>query len=193
MTSLEKQEFIVGVTIFCIYAFITLLSIVSYLKRELYVFQNGNYNISEYARNIRKNYRRYIFPFALCAVQFVMLATSYKKIYWHGELLIVFQICNIIISLLNRPFRKLLKSDMRTKRIMIIFFILTAIIFRISFFWSCDEMWCKCGMHSQKYWFASIIPFMIVNFALYLTPLLVCLSGILNKPFYSIKKYKEVT
>lgn len=191
MTSVEKHEFIVGVTIFCIYAFITLLGIVSYLKRELYVFQNGNYSLSEYARNIRKNYRRYIFPFALCALQFVMLATSYKKIYWHYELLIGFLICNVIISLLNRPFRKLIKSDMRTKRIMIIFFILTAIIFRISVFWSCDEFWCCAGIHSTKYWFANIIPFMIVNFALYLTPLLVCLSDILNKPIYSFMKIEE--
>lgn len=191
--STEKQEFIAGATIFCIYAFITFLGIVSYLKRELYVFQNGNYSLSEYARNIRKNYRRYIFPSVLCVGQIIMLATSYNEIYWHYELSLLFLICNIIIALVNRPFRKLLKSDMHTKRIMITFFILTAIIFRISFFWSCDEILCKCGMESTKYWFFNIISFMIVNFSLYLTPLLVCLADILNKPFYSIKKYKEIT
>ncbi|MCM1507438.1 MAG: hypothetical protein NC177_09940 [Ruminococcus flavefaciens] len=46
-------------------------------------------------------------------------------------------------------------------------------------------MWCKCGMHSQKYWFANIIPFMVVNFALYLTPVIICLSGI---PFQNNKR-----
>ncbi|MCM1357633.1 MAG: hypothetical protein NC205_03495, partial [Prevotella sp.] len=178
-------------TIFCIYAFITFLGIVSYLKRELYIFQECDYKISGYVRQVPKNYRKYIFPSVLCAGQIIMLATRYDEIYWHNELSLLFLICNIIIALLNRPFRKLLKIDMHTKRIMIIFFILTVIIFRISFFWSCDEIRCKCGMDLISYWFCSIIPFMIVNFALYLTPLLVCLSDILNKPFS--KKYKEIT
>ncbi|MDE6425769.1 MAG: hypothetical protein K2K89_06500 [Ruminococcus sp.] len=191
--SLEKQEFIVGVTIFCIYAFITFLGIVSYLKRELYIFQECDYKISGYVRQILKNYRRYIFPFVLCAGQIVMLATNDKKIYYKDELVLLFLICNIIIALINRPFRKRLKNTVRTRKIMITFFILTAVIFRISIFWIYDEIRCKCGMDILSCWFTNNIPFMIVNFALYLTPLLVCLSDILNKPFYSIKKYKEIT
>lgn len=192
MTEIEKQYFIAGLAIFCIYSFITFLGIVSYLKRELYVFQECDYKISGYVRQMKKNYRGYIFPFILFAGQIIMLATSYKEIYYSDGLSILFLICNVIIALLNRPFRKLLKSDVRTKRIMITFFILTAVIFRISVFWSCGEHWCKCGMDLLTDWFTNIMPFIIVNFALYLTPLLVCLSDVLNKPFYSIKKYKEI-
>lgn len=59
---IEKQYFIAGLTIFCIYTFITFLSIVSYLKRELYIF-----------------------PLALCAVQFVMLATSYNDYFLYYD------------------------------------------------------------------------------------------------------------
>lgn len=200
--SLEKQEFITCVTIFCIYAFITLLGIVSYLKRELYIFQECDYKISRYVRQIPKNYMRHIFPFVLCVGQIIMLVTRYDDIYYNEELISLFFVCNIIIALVNRPFRKLLKNTVRTRKIMIIFFILTAIIFRISVFWSYDEetsiFWSydeeryKCGIDLTSYWFCNIIPFMTINFALYLTPLLVCLSDILNKPFYSIKKYKEI-
>lgn len=191
--SLEKQEFIAGVTIFCIYAFITLLSIVSYLKRELYIFQDGNYSISEYVRNIGKNFRRYIFPSALFIGQIIMLATNDKKIYYVDNLIFIFLIGNIIIALINRPFRKRLENTVRTRKIMITFFILTAILFRISVFWSYDEVPCKCGQDMNPYWFENYIPYMIVNSVLYITPLLVCLADILNKPFYSIKKYKEIT
>ncbi|MDE5558630.1 MAG: hypothetical protein K2J32_13270 [Ruminococcus sp.] len=191
MTS-EKQEFIAGVTIFCIYAFITFLGIVSYLKRELYIFQECDYKISGYVRQIPKNYRKYIFPFVLCMGQIIMLATRYDEIYNKENLILLFLICNVIIALVNRPFRKRLQNTVQIRKIMITFFILTAIIFRISVFWSYDAYWCKCGMDLISYWFCNNIPFMIVNFALYLTPLLVFLSDILNKPFYSIKKYKEI-
>lgn len=188
--SIEKQEFIAGVTIFCIYAFITFLGIVSYLKRELYIFQDGNYSISEYVRNIGKNFRRYIFPSALFIGQIIMLATNDKKIYYVDNLILIFLVCNIIITLINRPFRKRLENTIRIRKIMITFFIITAILFRISVFWSYDEVPCKCGQDINPYWFNNYIPYMIVNFALYLTPLIVCLSDILNKPFS--KKYKEI-
>ncbi|MDE6035273.1 MAG: hypothetical protein K2G36_05125 [Ruminococcus sp.] len=191
--SIETQNFIVDVAIFCIYALITFLGIVSYLKRELYIFQDGNYSISEYVRNIGKNFRRYIFPSALFIGQIVMLATNDKKIYYIDNLFLLFPICNIIIALINRPFRKRLENTVRTRKIMITFFILTAVIFRISVFWSYDETLCKCGLDIVPHWFENDISYMIINFALYLTPLLVVLADVLNKPFYSIKKYKEIS
>ncbi|MDE6501560.1 MAG: hypothetical protein K2L10_05710 [Ruminococcus sp.] len=184
--SIETQNFIVDVAIFCIYALITFMGIVSYLKRELYFFQEADYNISEYARNIGKNFRKYIFPSVLFTVQIIMLATNDKKFF-------IFLIGNIIISLINRPFRKRLENTVRIRKIMITFFILTAILFRISVFWSYDETLCKCGLDIVPHWFENYIPYMIVNFALYLTPLLVVLADVLNKPFYSIKKYKEIS
>ena len=187
--SIETQNFIVDVAIFCIYALITFLGIVSYLKRELYIFQDGNYSISEYVRNIGKNFRKYIFPSALFIGQIVMLATTENN---DNEIFLLFPICNIIIALINRPFRKKIKNTIRTRKIMITFFILTAVIFRISVFWSYDETLCKCGLDIVPHWFDNYIPYMIVNFALYLTPLLVVLADVLNKPFYSIKKYKEI-
>ena len=191
--SIEKQQFTAGMIIFCIYALITLLSIVSYLKRELYIFQDCNYSISEYSRNIRKNFRIYIFPSVLFTGQIIMLATNDKKIYYVDNLIFIFLIGNIIIALINRPFRKRLENTVRTRKIMITFFILTAILFRISVFWSYDEVPCKCGQDMNLYWFENYIPYMIVNSALYMTPLLIVLADILNKPFYSIKKYKEIS
>lgn len=184
MTEIEKQYFIAGLAIFCIYSFITFLGIVSYLKRELYVFQECDYKISGYVRQTKKNYRRYIFPFVLFVGQIIMLATGDEEIYYNDVLELLFLICNIIIAFVNRPFRKRLQNTDRTRKITITFFILTAIIFIISLFRGYDESWGR--------WFCNVIPFFIVNFALYLTPLLVCLADILNKPFYSIKKYKEI-
>lgn len=188
----DKQDFIADVTIFCIYSLLTFLCIISYLKRELYIFQDGNYSLSEYAHNIRKNYRRYIFPFVLFTGQIILLATRYEEIYYKGELLYFFLICNVITALANRPYGKLLKNTSHTRKIMIIFFIFTVIIFRISVLWSYDESWCKCGMDLISHWFCNMIPYIIVNFALYSTPMLICLSHLLTIPFYSIKKYKEI-
>ncbi|MDE5862213.1 MAG: hypothetical protein K2H28_08485 [Ruminococcus sp.] len=188
--SIETQEFIAGMVIFCIYALITFMGIVSYLKRELYIFQDCNYSISEYTRNIGKNFRKYIFPSVLFTLQIIMLATNDKTIYYVDNMIFIFQIGNIIIALINRPFRKRLENTVRTRKIMITFFILTAVIFRISVFWSYDEVPCKCGQDMNPYWFENYIPYMIVNSVLYMTPLLVVLAVTLNKPF---KKYKEIT
>lgn len=189
----DKENFIFGVIIFCIYALITFMCIVSYLKRELHFFQEADYNISAYSRNIGKNFRRYIFPSVLFIAQIVMLATNDKKTYYIDNPIFIFLIGNIIIALINIPFRKRLENTVRTRKIMITFFILTAVIFRISVFWSYDEVTCKCGQDIYTYWFENYIPYMIVNSVLYMTPLLVVLADVLNKPFYSIKKYKEIS
>ncbi|MDE6679554.1 MAG: hypothetical protein K2K02_11000 [Ruminococcus sp.] len=188
--SIETQNFIVDVAVFCIYALITFMGIVSYLKRELYFFQEADYSISEYARNIRKNFRKYIFPSVLFIAQIIMLVINDKKIYDIDNLFVLFPICNIIIALINIPFRKRLENTVRTRKIMITFFILTVILFRISVFWSYDETLCKCGLDIVPHWFENDISYMIVNSVLYITPLLVVIANILNKP---LKKYKEIT
>lgn len=181
----DKENFITGVVVFCIYSLITFLCIISYLKRELYIFQTCDYKISGYVWQIPKNYTRYIFPALLCAGQFIMLATKYKEIYYNETLSLLFLAGNIIIALVNRPFRKMLENNILTRKIMIIFFILVAVIFRISVLWGYDATFCKCGMDIISYWFCNIIPFMVVNSALYLTPVIICLSGI---PFQNNKR-----
>ncbi len=164
---------------FCIYAIVTLAGIIFSGLRELHMLQLNGYKTPEHSWWMKKNFRKYIFPLVLFAGQFLMLATGYNMV-----LLIVFVLCNVIIALLNKPgktFKKPLKYTARVKRMMVTFSILIAVMFAISMVVGSSP--CKCSDWKP---FENIFPFIMVNSALYLTPLLVPLSNIINKP---VEKY----
>ena len=164
---------------FCIYAVVTLIGIVFFGLRELHMLQLNGYKTPEHSWWMKKNFKRYIFPLVLFAGQFLMIATDYNI-----PLLIVFAIFNAIIAIINKPgksFKKPLKYTARVKRMMVTFFILIAVMFAVGTISGSTP--CKCENWKP---FKNILPFIMVNSALYLTPLLVPLSNIINKP---IEKY----
>ncbi|MDE5619431.1 MAG: UDP-N-acetylmuramoyl-tripeptide--D-alanyl-D-alanine ligase [Ruminococcus sp.] len=170
---------------FCIYAVITLIGIIFYGLRELHMLQLNGYKTPEHSWWMKKNFKRYIFPLVLFAGQFAMLATGYNI-----PLLTVFAICNIFFTVLNQPskkFKKPLKYTARVKRMMATFFILLAITFAVGIASGREEILYDCGFGGVEIeWFKNSIPFILVNSTLYLTPLLVPLSNLINKP---IEKY----
>ena len=160
---------------FCIYAVITLVGIVFFSLREFHMLQLNGYKTPEHSWWIKKNFRRYIFPLVLFAGQFALLATGYNI-----PLLILFTVCNAVIAILNKPskkFKKPLKYTARVKRMMVTFFILVAVMFAVGTISGSTP--CKCYEWKP---FNNILPFIMVNSALYLTPLLVPLSNLINKP-----------
>lgn len=164
---------------FCIYAVLALVGIVFFSLREFHMLQLNGYKTPEHSWWMKKNFKRYIFPLVLFAGQFVMLATGYNI-----PLLVIFAVLNIFFPVLNKPskkFKKPLKYTARVKRMMATFFILVAVMFAVGTISGSTP--CKCYEWKP---FNNILPFIMVNSALYLTPLLVPLSNLINKP---IEKY----
>ena len=164
---------------FCIYAVITLVGIIFYGLRELHMLQLNGYKTPEHSWWMKKNFKRYIFPLVLFAGQFAMLATGYNM-----PLLIVFGVLNALFAVMNKPskkFKKPLKYTARVKRMMVTFFILVAVMFAVGTV--SGNTPCRCDDWKP---FNNILSFIMVNSALYLTPLLVPLSNLINKP---IEKY----
>lgn len=155
-----------------IYAVIALVGIIFSGLRELHMLQLNGYKTPEHSWWMKKNFKRYIFPLVLFAGQFAMIANV--------MFMIVFAVCNAAIAVINKPskkFKKPLKYTARVKRMMATFFVLVAIIFASAVF--VETLPCKS--HAWKP-FSHIMPFILVNSALYLTPLLVPLSNLINKP-----------
>lgn len=175
--------------IFCIYSVITLISIIFFSLREFHMLQLNGYKTPEHSWWMKKNYKRYIYPLVL----FVLQIASF----WTNALIpmsIVFSVLNLVIAFLNKPGKKFKKPFVytaRVKRMMTTFFILVAIMFVVGIVLGCEKIVCKCGLDVVGIaWFKNITPFIMVNSALYLTPLLVPLSNLINKPIEkSIQKW----
>ncbi|MDE6092368.1 MAG: UDP-N-acetylmuramoyl-tripeptide--D-alanyl-D-alanine ligase [Ruminococcus sp.] len=166
---------------FCIYTVIALSGIIFFGLREFHMLQLNGYKTPEHSWWMKKNFKRYIFPLVLFAGQFAMLATGYNI-----PLLIVFAVLNIFFSVLNKPskkFKKPLKYTARVKRMMVTFFIMIAIIFVVALFLGRETETIITDDVVVK-WFYKFQPlqFILVGSALYLTPILVPLSNIINKP-----------
>lgn len=155
-----------------IYAVIALVGIIFSGLRELHMLQLNGYKTPEHSWWMKKNFKRYIFPLVLFAGQFAMIANV--------MFMIVFAVCNAVIAVINKPskkFKKPLKYTARVKRMMATFFVLVTIIFAAVVF--VETLPCKSNAWKP---FPHIMPFILVNSALYLTPLLVPLSNLINKP-----------
>lgn len=155
-----------------IYAVIALVGIMFFGLRELHMLQLNGYKTPEHSWWMKKNFKRYIFPLVLFAGQFAMIANV--------MFMIVFAVCNAAIAVINKPskkFKKPLKYTARVKRMMATFFVLVAITFAAAVF--VENLPCRSNAWKP---FSHIMPFILVNSALYLTPLLVPLSNLINKP-----------
>lgn len=196
-----------SIVIWFIYAAVALAAIIFMGLREFHMLQLNGYKTPEHSWWMKKNYKRYIFPCILFLVQFIALPFSplkwgtveimsdepvpdgdytmagYEMIASNKTLstFIFSAICalNLLIIIANKPgkkFKKPFKYTARVKRMLTTFFILIALIF-VGAFFSADR--------AQVYGstrFTNNLPFIIVGCALYLTPILVPLSNLINKP-----------
>ena len=173
-----------NLVLWIIYAVIALGATVFLGLREFHMLQLNGYKTPEHSRWMKKNARRYILPAVLFVVQFALL-------FLHGgaavALIIVLSLFNIIIGLLNKPgkkFKKPLVYTARMKRMMVTFCILVAIYYAIAIingktFVQVDTI---DGGYEKTRWFINGLPYILAGSALYVTPLLVPLSNLINKP-----------
>lgn len=155
------------------------------------MLQLNGYKTPEHSWWMKKNFKRYILPIILFVGQFALLFTDpviwmpEKHVFNDGLNTLSIYICacltvpNIKIAVDNRPGKKFKKPFVytaRVKRMLTTFFILIALIFTAAFF-SADRV--RIGGDTR---FTNNLPFIIIGSALYLTPILVPLSNIINKP-----------
>ncbi|MBQ7027075.1 MAG: UDP-N-acetylmuramoyl-tripeptide--D-alanyl-D-alanine ligase [Ruminococcus sp.] len=180
-----------NIAIFCLYAAIALAAIIFMGLREFHMLQLNGYKTPEHSWWMKKNYKRYILPIILFVGQFALLFTD--PVIWEPEkhvfndhlntlsiyICSCMTVLNIKIAVDNRPGKKFKKPFVytaRVKRMLTTFFILIALIFTAAFF-SADRV---CIGGDTR--FTNNLPFIIIGSALYLTPILVPLSNIINKP-----------
>ena len=173
-----------NLVLWIIYAVIALGATVFLGLREFHMLQLNGYKTPEHSRWMKKNARRYILPAVLFVVQFALL-------FLHGgaavALIIVLSLFNIMIGLLNKPgkkFKKPLVYTARMKRMMVTFCIIVAIYYAIAIingktFVQVDTI---DGGYEKTRWFINGLPYILAGSALYVTPLLVPLSNLINKP-----------
>lgn len=193
-----------NIVLFVIYAVIALTATVFLGLREFHMLQLNGYKTPEHSRWMKKNSKRYILPAVLFLAQFALLAFSpYHKDGSYDSvmsplnekitlfIIIFLMIINIIIALANKPgkkFKKPLVYTARVKRMLITFFVIIAILFVCGYF-SADIY--RDGLAggtpsllsklTHKYHMSNL-PYIFVGSALYLTPILVPLSNLINKP-----------
>lgn len=161
--------------LFCIYAAITLAAIIFFALREFHMLQLNGYKTPEHSWWMKKNFKRYIFPAIMLLSSFLLWVINAWTF-----LIPLFCIAYIIIIILNKPgkkFKKPLVYTARMKRMLTTFFIIIAIFFALAVYY-------RQARSGEKITepFCWQMPFFLVNIALYLTPILVPLSNIINKP-----------
>lgn len=167
--------------LFCIYAVLTLISVIFLSLREFHMLQLNGYKTPEHSWWMKKNYKRYIFPLACFVLQFASFWTDFSI-----PMVTVFSLFNISIAAANKPGKKFKKPFVytaRVKRMLTTFFILIAIIFGVALFLGRETEIIITDDVVVK-WFEKSRPsqFILVGSALYLTPILVPLANLINKP-----------
>lgn len=172
--------------IWLIYAAVALLAIVFLGLREFHMLQLNGYKTPEHSWWMKKNFKRYILPIVLFIGQFALIPLRSGK-WMCTALIIVWCFGNIVIALLNKPgkkFKKPFKYTARVKRMLTTFGILIALFFAAAVL--CGRTFVIVdtvdGGYEETRWFISALPYILVGSALYLTPLLVPLSNLINKP-----------
>lgn len=178
-----------NIAIFGLYAAVTLVGIIFFSLREFHMLQLNGYKTPEHSWWMKKNYKRYIYPLILFVLQFgfmIIPSNPYHKAY--NILYFLFIILNFVFIVINKPgkkFKKPLVYTARVKRMLVTFFILIAAIFTAAYF-SAEQTkeYMVGGMQLDNSipYFKSHLPLIIIGSALYLTPILVPLSNIINKP-----------
>lgn len=186
-----------NLVLWIIYAVISLTATVFLGLREFHMLQLNGYKTPEHSRWMKKNARRYILPAVLFCVQFLLIPLEYHKLA-AASLAIALCFFNAIIALLNKPgkkFKKPLVYTARMKRMMITFGILIAVFYVIAIINAKQFIPDSAYRSDSRYLptmptptyisfrIISIAPsFILVSSALYLTPILVPLSNLINKP-----------
>ncbi len=175
-----------------IYTAVTLVSVVFLGLREFHMLQLNGYKTPEHSWWMKKNYRRYIVPGALFIIQFLLLLCKGVP---GAVLVVILGFMNLLIGLANKPgkkFKKPLVYTARMKRMLTTFGILTALLIifaviagkRMVTYQDQIEDYSAGGTVDVTVteWFRHGLPYILTGSALYLTPLLVPLSNIINKP-----------
>ncbi len=175
-----------------IYTAVTLLSVVFLGLREFHMLQLNGYKTPEHSWWMKKNYRRYIVPAALFVIQFLLLPC---KGVIGAILVILLGLLNLCIGLANKPgkkFKKPLVYTARVKRMLTTFGILIALFIIFAVITGKQEVISIAAVEDFTVggtaevrvteWFRRGLPYILTGSALYLTPLLVPLSNIINKP-----------
>ena len=193
-----------NLVLWIIYAVIALGAIVFLGLREFHMLQLNGYKTPEHSRWMKKNKKRYILPAVLFVAQFALLFFSpYHKDGSYDSIMsplnekislviiILLMIMNLIIGLANKPgkkFKKPLVYTARVKRMLVTFFILIAIMLVCGYF-SADIFRDNLAGGTPSLLFKLThnyhmgnLPYIFVGSALYLTPILVPLSNLINKP-----------
>lgn len=178
-----------NIAIFCIYAVVTLVAIVFLSLREFHMLQLNGYKTPEHSWWMKKNSNRYIYPILLFILQFGFVFVTPNPFYKQLNVLyIIFILLNLVFAIVNKPgkkFKKPLVYTARVKRMLVTFYILIALFFVAAVF-SADlkETYIVGSMKltSKLPYFNNNMPYVIIGSALYLTPILVPLSNIINKP-----------
>lgn len=194
-----------NLVIWVIYAAVSLLAIIFTGLREFHMLQLNGYKTPEHSWWMKKNFKRYILPIVLFIGQFALLAFPpliraklatpsdmpsdhafiLKYVISDTNKLVtaviigVLAAMNLFIAVSNKPgkkFKKPFKYTARVKRMLVTFFILIAAIFVGAFFSA------KMTDINGSWRFVNNLPFIIVGCGLYLTPILVPLSNLINKP-----------
>ncbi len=178
-----------NIAIFGLYAAVTLMGIIFLALREFHMLQLNGYKTPEHSWWMKKNYKRYIYPLILFVLQsgfLIIPSNPYYKAY--NVLYFLFIILNFVFIVINKPgkkFKKPLVYTARVKRMLVTFFILIGAIFAAAYFSSEHTTeYIVGGMHLDNGipYFKSHLPVIIAGSALYLTPILVPLSNLINKP-----------
>lgn len=160
---------------FIIYSVITLVGIIFFGLREFHMLQLNGYKTPEHSWWMKKNFKRYIFPIIMlilgCLMWFVDAWTFFLPI------LGISSIAAILINKPGKKFKKPLVYTARMKRMLTTFFILIAVFFALAVCFNQSKAPEKTSEH-----FGWQLPYFLVNTALWLVPILVPLSNIINKP-----------
>lgn len=183
---------------FIIYAVAVLPGIILMSLREFHMLQLNSYNFTTHRRWMAKNYKRYIFALILFVLQLVLyffMYNFYISSFLHSLSYIAFMLMNLIFIPLNLPkkFKKPLVYTARVKRMMVTFFILVAAMLAVGIFWTNEienSIYSNgCVIFKQSPLDISL-PVILAGSALYLTPILVILSNIINAPIEAaIRQY----
>ena len=172
------------VILWFIYAAAALLAIVFLGLREFHMLQLNGYKTPEHSWWMKKNKKRYILPAILFAGQFLLIPCKGGL---RAALAVILILFSLIIALLNKPgkkFKKPLVYTARVKRMLVTFGILIAVFFitaavNLKYFQTYDG---ATDARIKELMFRRALAFILTTSALYLTPLLVPLSNLINKP-----------
>ena len=183
----EFKEKYMNLVLWIIFAVIALTATVFLGLREFHMLQLNGYKTPEHSRWMKKNRKRYILPAVLFLTQFLLIPLQRGSEVTAAVFVITLCFFNAITALLNKPgkkFKKPLVYTARMKRMMITFGILIAVFYVIAIlngktFVQVDT---ANGGREETHWFITALPYILVGSALYLTPILVPLSNLINKP-----------